>query len=153
MRHAKLHRAGSVVQAGIQLRGGCLGVGLHIVRSTGGPTALRHGHAQGNVREDLQQSLSRSGWQYCEQERPGSNQVAAAIQSRATTESGKGEGARLSHEGIRAGVVAAHLLLPDATGIYHRATLITVLGFHGRQESTGSQQVAGERSRNDLAES
>lgn len=64
--------------------------------------------------------------------------MAAAIQSRATTESGQSEGACLSHERIRAGVVAAYLLLPDATGIDHRAALDTVFGIHGRQESAGS---------------
>lgn len=138
MRYAKLHSAGSVVQAGIQLRGGCLGIGLHIVRSAGGPTTLRYGHAQRDLREDLQQSLSRSGRQYREQEWSGLNQVAAAIQSRATTESGQSEGACLSHERICAGVVAAYLLLPDATGIDHRAALDTVFGIHGRQESAGS---------------
>lgn len=65
--------------------------------------------------------------------------MVAAIQSRVTTESGKGEGACLSHEGIRADVVAAYLLLPDATAVDHRAAFITLLGLHGRQESAGSQ--------------
>lgn len=58
--------------------------------------------------------------------------MAAAIQSRATTESGKSEGTCLSHERIRADVVATYLLLPDATDIDHRAALVTVFGIHGR---------------------
>lgn len=144
MRHAKLHRPGSAVQAGVQLRGGCLGVGLHTLCPAGRATAVRHRHAQGDLRADLQQPLPRGGRQYREQERPGPDQVAAAIQSRAETEPGESEGARLPHEGVRAGVLAPHLLLPDATGVDHRA----ILGLHGRQEPTrGQQSATGERLR------
>lgn len=132
MRHAELHRTGSAVQAGVQLRGGCLGAGLHTVCPAGGPAALRHGHPEGDVREDLQQSLPRGGRQSREQERPGSDPLAAAVESRAATEPGDGEGARLPHPGVRAGVPAAHLLLPDATGVDHRAALVAFLRLHSR---------------------
>lgn len=135
MRHAELHRSGSAVQAGVQLRGGCLGVGLHTLCPAGGAAAVRHRHAQGDLRTDLQQPLPRGGRQHREQERPGSDPVAAAIQSRATTEPGESEGARLPHQGIRAGVLAPHLLLPDATVVDHRA----IFGLHGRQEPTRSR--------------
>lgn len=45
MRHTELHRSGSAVQAGVQLRGGCLGSRLHTVCPANRATTLRHGHA------------------------------------------------------------------------------------------------------------
>ena len=123
MRHAKLHRPGSAVQAVLQLRGGRVGAGLHPVHPPRRPAAVRLVHPEGDLLADLQPPVQGARRHLGDARRPGPRALAPAAQPGAPALARARQGAPLPHARVRPHDAARQLLLPGAEALAAREGL------------------------------